>query len=62
MAMSTKKRKFDRENHSYLTAAFQSMKRAKQTRQVQPIWIGSPMTTVSFDHGTFDHGRLTAGQ
>ena len=24
--------------------------------------IGSPMTTVSFDHGTFDRGRLTAGQ
>ena len=21
--------------------------------------IGSPMTTVSFDHGTFDHGLLT---
>ena len=24
--------------------------------------IGSPMTTVSFDHGTFDHGHLTTGQ
>ena len=25
-------------------------------------WVGSPVTTVSFDHGTFDHGHWTTGQ